>query len=47
MGDDLHSLSEVISTTLLGDDMVVDLAGGDIVVTAKSNAKIALIVSKI
>ena len=47
MGDDLHRLSKVISTALLGDDMVVDLAGSDIVVTAKSNAEIAFIVSKI
>jgi hypothetical protein len=33
----LNSLSQVVSLPLLVDDMLVDLAGGDVVVTVKSH----------
>jgi hypothetical protein len=47
MGNYLHCLSKIISTTFLGNDMVIDLASGDVVVTSKGNAQITFVVAKV
>jgi len=47
VGNDLNSLSQVISSSLLLNDLLVDLASGDVAVTAQLDAKVSLVVSKI
>lgn len=45
--DDLHRLAQVITLTLALDDMLVHLAGRDIVVAGQGDVQVALVVSEI
>ena len=47
MRHNLHSLTEVVTTTLLLDDLSVDLASRDIIVARQRDIQVALIVSQI
>jgi hypothetical protein len=44
---DLHSLAEIIALALALDDVLVDLARGDVVVASKGDVKVALVVAEI
>lgn len=45
--DDLDGLAEVVSLALLGDDLAVNLAGGDVVVGRQFDGQEALVVAKV
>ncbi len=45
--DDLHGSTLILATTLLTDDALVDLAGGEIVVLAHGHAGESLVVTEI
>ena len=45
--DDLHGRAEIVAATLLGDDLLVDAPGGDVVGLARRAPGEALIVAKI
>ena len=47
VGDDLDGRAEIIAAPLLGDDVAVDAAGGDIVRLARGNAGEALVMAKV
>lgn len=47
MRHNLNSLSEIVTATLTLDNVLVDLAGGDVLVAREGNVEIALVVSKI
>jgi hypothetical protein len=47
VGDNLDSLAEVVATALALNDMLVDLAGGDVVVTGKGDIEVALVVAEV
>lgn len=45
--DDLHGAAEVVAATLALDDVVVDLAGGDVVLARQGDVEVALVVSEV
>ena len=45
--DNLYGLAQVITLALAFDDVLVDLASGDIVVTSESDVEVAFIVAEI
>lgn len=47
MRHNLNSLSEIVTATLTLDNVLVDLAGGDVLVAREGDVEIALVVSKI
>ena len=47
VGNDLHGLAKVVSTTFSLDDLVVDLPGCDVVVSRKSNSNETLVVAQV
>jgi hypothetical protein len=47
MWNDLNCASEVIATSLLLDNMLVDLAGCDVVLASERNVEITLVVSEV
>lgn len=47
MGHDLHRLAEIVATTLLLDDVEVDLAGGDVVLAGEADREVTLVVAEI
>ena len=47
VGDDLHRLAQVVALALALDDVLVDLAGGDVVVAGEGDVEVALVVAEI
>ena len=47
MRDDLHGLAEVVAAALLGDDLLVDAAGGEVVVAREPGVGEALVVAEV
>lgn len=47
MRDDLNSLAEVVTFSLAFDDMLVDLAGCDVIIACKGNVQVAFVVAEI
>ena len=47
MRNDLHGFAEIVAAALLGDDLLVDAAGGEIVVAGEAGVGEALVVSKV
>lgn len=47
MWHDLYSFAKVVAPTFLVKDMLVDLAGSDVVVSSESNSEIAFVIPKI
>ena len=47
VGNDLNGLAEVVAAALLGDDLLVDAAGGEVVVARQSGVGKALVMAKI
>jgi len=47
VGDDLHGLSEVVAATLLGDDLLVDAPGGEVVVAREPGVGESLVVAEV
>src|SRR5579871_3034197 len=47
VGDDLDGLAEVVAATLFGDDLLVDAAGGEVVVAGKAGVGEALVVAEV
>ena len=47
VGDDLDGLAEVVAAAFLGDDLLVDTAGGEVVVAGKVGVGEALVVAKV
>jgi hypothetical protein len=47
MRDDLHRLAQIIAAALLGDDLLVDPAGGPVVIAAELGVGEALIMAKV
>jgi hypothetical protein len=45
--NDLHRLAQVVALALALDDVLVDLAGGNVVVAGQGNVEIALVVAEI
>ncbi len=45
--DDLHGLAEVVAAALLGDDLLVDAAGGEVVVAGELGVGEALVVAEV
>lgn len=45
--DDLNGLAEVVPLALFGNDLAVDLAGGDVVVGSQFDGQEALVVAKV
>lgn len=45
--NDLHGATKVIAAPLLLNDMLVDLAGCDVILTSESNVQVALVVSEV
>jgi hypothetical protein len=44
---DLHRLAEIVALALALDDVLVDLAGGDVVVACEGDVKVALVVAQV
>lgn len=47
MGHDLHGFAQVVALALTLDDMLVDLARGDVVVACEGDVEVALVVAEI
>ena len=47
VGDDLDGLAEVVAAALLGDDLLVDAAGGEVVVAGELGVGEALVVAEV
>lgn len=47
MGNDLNGLSKVIAAPLALDHMLVDLAGGDVVVFRQGHVEVSLVVPQV
>ncbi len=47
MGDDLDGFAEVVAAALLGDDLLVDAAGGEVVVAGELGVGEALVVAEV
>ena len=47
MWDDLHRLAQVIAFSLTLDDVLVDLASGDVVIAGKGDVEVAFVVSEV
>ena len=47
MGDDLDGLAEVVAAALLGDDLLVDAAGGEVVVAGEMGVGEAFVVAEV
>jgi hypothetical protein len=47
MGNDLHGLAQVVAPAFLSDDLLVDSAGGQIVVPAQPGMGEALVVAQV
>ena len=47
VGDDLDGFAEVVAATLFGDDLLVDAAGGEVVVAGEAGVGEALVVAEI
>lgn len=47
VGDDLHSLSQVIASALALDNVLVNLPGGDIVFSSEGDIEVSLVVAKV
>ena len=47
MGNDLDGLAEVVAAALLGDDLLVDAAGGKVVVAGEAGVGEALVVAEV
>ena len=45
--DDLHRLAQVVALALALDDVLVDLAGGNVVVAGQGDVEVALVVAEI
>lgn len=45
--DDLHSLAQVVALSLTLDDVLVDLAGRDVVVAGEGDVEVTLVVAEI
>ncbi len=47
MGNDLDGFAEVVAAALLGDDLLVDAAGGPVIVAGKLGVGEALVVAEV
>ena len=47
VGDDLDGFAEVVAATLFGDDLLVDAAGGEVVVAGEMGVGEALVVAEV
>ena len=47
VGDDLDGFAEVVAAALLGDDLLVDAAGGEVVVAGEARVGEALVVAEV
>jgi hypothetical protein len=47
VGYDLHSLAKIVALALALDDVLVNLAGGNVVVAGEGDVEVALVVSEI
>ena len=47
VGDDLDGLAEIVAAALLGDDLLVDAAGGEVVVAGEAGVGEALVVAEV
>ena len=47
MGDDLDGLAEVVAAAFLGDDLLVDAAGGEVVVAGEMGVGEAFVVAEV
>jgi hypothetical protein len=47
LGDDLDGLAEVVAAALLGDDLLVDAAGGEVVVARELGVGEAFVMAKV
>lgn len=47
MRDDLHCFPEVVATTFALNNMLVDLACGDVLVAGESDVEVAFVVSEV
>ena len=47
MGNDLYGFTQVVALALALDDVLVDLASGDVVITRQGNVQVALVVAEI
>ena len=47
VGYDLHRLAEIVALALALDDVLVDLAGRDVVVAGEGDVEVALVVTKV
>ena len=47
VGHDLHGLAEVVADTFVRDDVLVDLAGGDVVVPSQGREEVPLVVAQV
>lgn len=47
MWDDLHCFAEVVAATLALNNMLVDLARGDVLVAGEGDVEVAFVVSKV
>lgn len=47
VGDDLYGFTQVVALALALDDVLVDLASGDVVITRQGNVQVALVVAEI
>ena len=45
--DDLHGFAEIVAAALLGDDLLVDAAGGEVVIAGEAGVGEALVVSQV
>lgn len=43
----MHGLAKVIALALALNDVLVDLAGGDVVIAGEGNVEVALVVTKV
>ena len=47
MGHHLHSTAEVVTPSLSLDNMLVDLAGGDVILPSQGDLQVALVVAQV
>jgi hypothetical protein len=47
VGDDLHGFTQIVALALALNDVLVDLAGRDIVVAGQGDVEVALVVAKV
>lgn len=47
VGNDLHGFTQIVALALALDDVLIDLAGGDVVVAGEGDVEVALVVAEI